>query len=362
MEIKALKLINFRNYEEEEFEFTKTTVVEGVNGSGKTNLLEAIYLLSTTKSPQTTKNSELICRGQSFGLIKSQYILGQKEILLDLTIFPTRKEAKVGGAKKQLLEFLGIAPAVWFSPQSLEIILGSPFGRRRFFDLLLAQTSKAYAFWLAQLAKILAQRNRLLWLIKEGRESPAMLNPWNQKLVEASGPIMEERKTACLFLAEKIASFYQRISKETDLLSLVYLPQATVVDLVKQLAENQGREIAQAATLFGPHRDEFLFTLDDFRLGSFGSRGEIRSAVLALKLAEKEFLETKTHKTPILLWDDAFSELDQLRQSKVAALLLSGQTIITTTRVELIPKEIRGGVKVLSLQNGKLKKNTGKTI
>lgn len=360
MEIKKLKLINFRNYTEEEFEFTKTTLVAGVNGSGKTNLLEAIYILSTTKSPQTAKNSELIRRGENFGLIKSQNFLGEREILLELTIFPTRKQAKVGGAKRRLLEFLGIQPAVWFSPQSLEIILGPPSGRRRFFDLLLAQTSKSYAFWLAELAKILAQRNRLLWLIKESKESPAMLNPWNQKLVEASGPIMEERRSASHFLAEKIASFYQRISKETDLLSLAYLPQATVVDLVKRLAENQSREIAQAATLFGPHRDEFLFTLGDFRLGSFGSRGEIRSAVLALKLAEKEFLEEKTHKTPILLWDDAFSELDHLRQFKVAALLLNGQTIITTTRAELIPREILKEARALDLQNGKLKRNIGK--
>lgn len=352
-------MTDFRNYTEGSFSFAKTTVIVGANGAGKTNLLEAIYFLATTKSVRANKNVEVIKKEKGFSRIDAKILKNDQEKKLSMVIMPTMKRLKINDVTKRTLDFLGNFYAVWFSPESLELIFGSPSLRRRFFDLLLMQTDHYYAAALTEYHKILAQRNHLLVKIKETGKGEEELSVWDEQLSRKATDIVEARQDAVLFLKEAIQKFYPIISGHSEVATVEYIKSKAGPFLKEELLAHRDAEIRSGVTLFGPHRDDFSFLLDGFAIASFGSRGEVRSIVLALKLAEKTWIERKTGQTPVILLDDAFSELDLDRRVNLMILAKNQQTIVTTAHLSLLPAEIqKEGFLVLEIANGRLKKGT----
>ncbi len=352
--LKHLTLTNFRNYEKRDFDFARTTIFIGPNGIGKTNILEAIYLLSTGRSWRTNHDLELIKWQDDFFKIAAKIKNEDEEDLELIAQKPTpenhfSKSIKINGVKKRLADFLGKMPTVLFSPEELRLVDGAPSYRRRFLDILLCELDKKYTLALIDLAKIIKNRNKLLFLIKIGRARVSELGFWDEKLVTLGSFIIRKRFKAIEGLNLNLAKAYQEISGGKEELKIKYKPTVLPENYAEMLVASQVREIESTATLFGPHRDDFIFLLESKDITTFGSRGEFRSAILALKMAELAYLEQEKETKPILLLDDIFSELDKSRRLHLAKIVEKTQTIITTTDLDHIEKGLRESAKIVNL-------------
>ena len=367
MQIKNLSLTNFRNYKKREFVFSpRTNLIVGRNTTGKTNLLEAIFLLSSGTSPQAVLDREMIKEGEELAFVIGGIIDGSvaKELEVQLIAsknFPTferqrksgvevkaeartvtTKKFKINGVAKRLGDFLPEFHVVLFSPEDLNLVAGSPDLRRRFLDLALSNVEFRYRYAATEYEKVRKRRNRLLERINVGEAKESELSFWDAKLLEFGTFIQDERK-----------KFFNEINMLiTSHFSLNYLISGLTAE---RLYEYRSREIAAETTLIGPHRDDFSFLLinqstnQPVNLSTFGSRSEQRRAVLALKKAELEFVERKISDRPVLLLDDIFSELDEENRARVSSLLNEGQVIITTADLHHIPTELQKDLRVIKL-------------
>jgi DNA replication and repair protein RecF len=352
MIIKSLQLQNFRSYKEREFKFPQgTTLVVGPNTSGKTNLLEAIYLLATGKSFRAQTEKEMISYGKELARIKAR--VGNEEGGEELEILLTtgqvgerrtmKKQYLFNGVKKRMIDFLGQLNCVFFGPEDLEIIIGSPSIRRDYLDSVLEQVDRDYRRANLSYKKGLRQRNKLLEQIRDKGRAESSLFLWNKLLLENGQLISQKREALINFINQQPDYFGDLIvNYEKNILS----PQ--------RLENYQPREIAAGMTLIGPHRDDFSFNLingeEERNLHFFGSRGEQRTAVFSLKLAELEFTAEKTGQRPVLLLDDIFSELDHQRRQHLVKIIPKQQTIITTTDLHLVQPAYRKKAKVIELR------------
>ncbi len=343
--LKNLSLENFRSHQHFELELEPNTVLVGRNGAGKSNILESIVLLSHCRSYREDRKANLINNGSEFARVTGD----------DLELFLSKNpqfymKARKGGVFKRLTEFVGILPSVVFSPETLAIITGSPKERRRLLDILISQTSREYLRALVEYEKIRRQRNSLLKAIREKRGAVTELGYWNGQLVESGGKIIMEREKAVAFINNSLPEFYQKIAgDESSRLKLVYLKSSD--NLEKDLERIVTREICEERTLIGPHKDDLRFDLNGFNMQNFASRGEIKSAVLALKLSEVGYLEVAgAGVKPILLVDDVFSEFDPVRRGHLGDLILNYQTLITTAEKEQLSKELLKKAKVVELK------------
>lgn len=353
--LKSLKLTNFRSYQKGDFKFEKTTIFIGTNGIGKTNILEAIYFLSTGRSWRTGKDSESIKWEEDFAKI-SATITSEETHQLDLIMqkqgyeAPLVKTIKINDVKRKMVDLLGRLPSVLFSPEEIQMADGAPALRRRFLDILLCQTDKYYTLALIELGKVLKNRNKLLFAIKTGKGKPDELDFWDEKLIENGQMIIENRRKAIESLNKKIGKIYDDISGKKEKLELKYKPSVEAEQFAEMLAGNREREIEAAATIHGPHRDDFVFLLDGRDLTTFGSRGEFRTAILALKIGELDYVKKALEAEPILLLDDIFSELDADRRMHMAKIVEEAQAIITTTDLDHIEKGLREKAKIVELK------------
>lgn len=365
MRINSIKLTNFRNWTDYSLDFKDVTILIGKNGVGKTNLMEAVWFLSTGKSWRTNKDSEAVNWESDLALIEGK-IKGVKDTKINLAIQrnptkerPSPKILKINNSKKRLLDLLGHLPGVLFSPESLQILDGAPGLRRRFLDILLSQMNHKYALALLEFNKVLKERNKLLFHLKHRRAKPDPsrsrqeadeLDFWDDKLVELSGKIIKERQAAIKFMNQKLTDIYQEISGTKETLKLVYKASVEPDNMAQLLVAVREREIEQTSTLYGPHRDDFVILLDKRDITTFGSRGEYRSALLALKISELNYLRDKIDDEPILLLDDIFSELDADRRMHLAKIVLGQQTVITTTDLGHIEKNLREKAKIVEIE------------
>lgn len=357
MLINKLKLTNFRNYTNFELDFGKTTVIIGPNGIGKTNILEALFVLATTKSFRTRNEINLFNYGKEYLKISAQ-IENQKnndgrKQLVDFFIFQKNemisKKIKIDDLEKKPIELLGLIKIVLFSPESLQIIIGPPAQRRKFLDWTLMQIDSSYAVNLIGLKKIIIQRNGLLKTIKEGKNKPEELEFWDKKLIEYGTPIIIMRIQYLDFVNKNIVDYYQKVSGEKIALKINY--QTNIINLDKYgelLAANREKEIFLQKTLYSPHLDDFLIKRGNNFFREVSSRGEIRSLVVAMKMLEADYLESVNHKKAVILLDDVFSELDQKRAGKILELIRNRQSIITATEINDI-KKIGPDVKIIDL-------------
>ncbi len=330
--INKLRLSNFRNFTDSTFEFSnKITVIVGPNASGKTNLLESIYLLSTGKSFKADESSEMINYESDLARVKGKVPGEVLEVVL------TRGEIKVGEEKiektpkkkllvnnisKRMIDFSGILKSVLFAPHDLDLVTESPSVRRKFLDAVLSQVDREYHRALLSYEKGLRQRNRLLYAIREAGSPRSQLIFWDQLLIKNGDYISNKREEFINFVNNTEALNTQKFN-------LIYDKSVISEGRLKQY---EHEEVAAATTLVGPHRDDFSFMLKARDLSKFGSRGEQRMGVLWLKLAELEFIKKTDPPAngPTLLLDDIFSELDEEHREIVYEVSKNQQTIITT--------------------------------
>lgn len=349
MVLKKLNLTNFRNYSAFELGFdSRPTVLVGNNAAGKSNILEAVYLLSTTKSLRVETEDELIKEGSEFARVEGFLEDGGETELLVILNKPSqevlfRKKVLVNGVSRRVVDFIGNLPAVIFYPSDINMVTGSPSLRRWHLDLGLAQIDPQYKKALTVYEQFLTARNRVLKSIREGHGRKDELDYWTGELIK-NGRIISEKRVAFF-------NFINGLEKSLGEFTFEYEPSEVTVE---KLAETNGREVAAAATLIGPHRDDFRIYLEGRNMSHFGSRGEQRTATLVFKLAQLEYMAKILGKRPILLLDDVFSELDASHRAHVVEVVSKQQTIIATVELEHIPQEFLDSARILQVEEGKI--------
>lgn len=340
MQLKKLSLTNFRNIASLELTFgTLATAFVGQNGQGKTNTLEAIHLLALGKSLRTAEERELIRQGSDFFRIAAELTSGDTQVTLELAYTRAgEKRCKVDGKQVAVGDFIGHFFVVAFFPEDLNFILLTPSVRRRYLDALLSSLSHTYLLALARYTKALRQRNALLLRIREGFANEAELHFWDQELARHGCVVGQLRVELLAEIAPRLATRYRAISLTNRELTLTlknfHAQDLTVEKFIENLAKLRSEDVKYGVTNYGPHRADLSFALDGMPLASSGSRGEIRSAMLALKFAELTIIEERHHTRPIFLLDDVYSELDRGRQTQLMCEIATHQTFITTTKLE----------------------------
>lgn len=366
MKVTSLSLRHFRNYAEVELSTDhRVNVFIGQNAQGKTNLLEAIYMLALTKSHRASKDRELIRWGEERAMLGAVAERKYGHCRLQLDITNQGKKARINGLEqRKLSEYIGTLNVVLFAPEDLEIVKGSPGVRRRFLDMEIAQVHPSYLHSLNQYHKVLVQRNNFL---KSGQAhkpgSDVMLSVWDEQLATYGSKIMIRRQGFITKLQIWAESIHRGIAGGDERLGVEYAPslemeaeedETVLIDrFMVKLSQTKEQELRRGATMVGPHRDDVTFRINGRDAYSFGSQGQQRTAALSLKLAEIELIKQETGEYPVLLLDDVLSELDRGRQTQLIETFRSKvQTFITTTGVEGIRMESLDDVKLFHVSEG----------
>lgn len=378
MIVTHLSLTNFRNYGRLELDLPPgPTLLHGGNAQGKTNLLEAIYYLATTRSPRAAADNQLISWDARqtdelvvVGRLVAQVETAQGSRLLEMRLiqeksgqlghgrYSFRREALVDKRKVRLMDLLGHLRVVLFLPEDVQLITGPPNNRRRYLNITLCQIDPVYCRTLSAYNKVLEQRNALLRQLAEGRGGREMLPIYTEKLVSLGSHIFARRARFLAGLARETQRIhYEELTDGQETIRLQYAPRLEAAAAKQSrppagewlqngredaaqiearfaaaLEETAGAEIARGMTIVGPHRDDWFFWLNGRALGHFGSRGQQRSAILALKLAEINWMKQQTGETPVLLLDEVAAEFDKQRRSALLGYVSqAGQAILTAT-------------------------------
>lgn len=337
MFIKSLELSDFRNYESLTIEFDRgTTILFGDNAQGKTNILEAIYLSSTTKSHKGSKDQDMIRFGCEEGHIRTYLEKEACEFKIDMHLRKSKsKGIAINSEKiKKASQLLGLLNVVFFSPEDLSIIKNGPAERRRFVDMELCQLDSVYLYNLNHYNRIVNQRNKLLKDMYLNPDLKETLNIWDMQLCSFGSKIIERRKMFAGQLNEIIYDIHKKLSGGREELVIKYEPDTRIEDFEENLLRNRERDMRMKITSVGPHRDDFAFYIGDIDIRKFGSQGQQRTAALSLKLSEIELVKKMTDDTPVLLLDDVLSELDSNRQNYLLNSIGNIQTIITCTGLD----------------------------
>jgi DNA replication and repair protein RecF len=336
--ISKLRIKNYRNFDEKLLDFSETvTAIVGPNASGKTNILESIYLLSSGKSFHARLEEEMINMEKDVAHVKAR-ILDENGQKMDLEVILTRgslkgmsgkisrKKFMVNNVAKRMIDFAGNTKMVLFVPADMDMVTSSPSLRRKFLDLSISQVDREYRRSLHSYEKGLRARNKLLYRIREEGLSRSQLLFWDQLLIKNGDYITGKR--------EEYINFINATKSPNELEYKLDYDRSVIS--VGRLEQYKNEEVAAATTLVGPHRDDFIFLAGERNLESFGSRGEQRMAVLWVKLAELEYIKVNSDQTPTLILDDIFSELDIKHREQVMKMSQNHQTIMTTADPEFL--------------------------
>lgn len=347
--ISKVHLSDFRNYKGKTLEFSpQITTIVGPNASGKTNILEALSLLSTGKSFKAGMEGEMIRYGQSITRLRSTSYDGQASITNLEAIITTgengwpKKRLLVNGVPKRSIDFAGNFKTVLFGPWDMDLVTESPSIRRKFLDSVLSQVDREYRRSVLSYEKGIRQRNKLLWRIREEGVPRSQLLFWNQLLIKNGNYITEKR--------EEFITFVNNTNEHQLQMNTNYqLEYDRSIVSEGRLEQYAREEVASATTLVGPHRDDFKFQITNSKLqierdlAAYGSRGEQRMGVLWLKMAELSFIEQISGEQPTLLLDDIFSELDHVHREIVMDIIKGKQQTIITTTDEHFLKGLKSG-------------------
>ncbi len=367
MIIHSIALENFRNYGSFQTDFDPgTNVIVGENGGGKTNLLEAVYLLTAGRSFRTRLDRELIRFDAEFASVRAAFHAGDREQKLEITLVEgRRKKIELNGVKlKTVAQMAGKFTAVLFCPEDLDLIRAGSAERRRFMDQCISQLRPRYAAALLEYNQAWERKNRIL---KDWPEKPSLLSlleDYNEQLIRLGAVLIRTRAQFCESLQEAAKAVAADFSGGKDTLSLAYRSVKTVSDplapeseIAERLREHQESHFAAEKEarqiLTGAGRDDIEIFLNDRPARSFASQGQTRTAALSLKLAEWEIMARQLGEYPVLLLDDVLSELDVSRQSFVLNRISGGQVFITCCEDDGISG--RTGGRVLAIENGGLK-------
>jgi DNA replication and repair protein RecF len=370
MSVRTLSLDGFRSYEQLAIEFGDGPhVIVGRNAAGKTNLLEALVVLSSGRSHRSSSDPELVRWGADFARAAAQVESDGRTEDLEVVVHArgagpgTRKRIRVNGVNRRASSLRPLLRTVLFAPEDMLLIIGSPSLRRTLLDALVLQHEPTASAVMSTYQRTLTQRNSLLRRIREEEASRAELAYWDAVLVENGGHILEWRGEALRAMAEPLAAAHREIAPEETGLTLRYISnvepgpdEGREEALRRRLRETADKEVWNGATLVGPHRDDFVFESDGRELTEFASRGQQRTAILALKLAELELLTELDSRPPLLLLDDVFSELDPDRRAHLVRRI-SGlpQAIVTTTTPDDLDAALVAGSTLWRVEPGSVR-------
>lgn len=317
--IHQLELIQFRRYDRLFLEpHPRLNLIIGPNAHGKTTLLEAIYTLAMTRSHKPAPDESLIQKGSEYAKIAALTTFDDRQARMSLVIAKTGKRAEYNRVEMaRLSDYVGRLNVVMFAPEDLDLIKGGPAERRRFLDMEIGQLTPSYLGALSQYRKTLKTRNEVL----KGRQSgqkydDALLEVLTERLARQAARIVDERTAFVTELDRMIRVVQPLISPTDPPIHLTYVPSISQ-DFQAELTRRQRQDVLQGTTTVGPHRDDLYFRFDDAPLKPFASQGQIRTVVLALKLAVAELIHRQLKRYPVVLLDDVFSELDDTRQKNL---------------------------------------------
>jgi len=392
MLVRHLSLTNFRLYARLETDLPRgLTIIQGDNAQGKTSLLEAIYFLATSHSPHTSADRQLIRwgaeeEGLPFAIVKGNIERNDGAHLLEIAVQKgelnrLKKEIKIDRANKRGVDLVRQLAVVLFLPGDVELVSGAPSARRDFLDAALSQVDASYVRALDQYERALAQRNALLKQAFDRGLDPDTLALFDDQLVPAGVEIALRRRSAIADLARLAMPIHRELSNGLEYLQLSYQPnfdpaaptavsESYQISLTATTPEGMGRaeleqafraalkerqreEMARGVTLVGPHRDEMRFIANGMDLGDFGSRGQQRTSVLALKLAQVGWMREQVGEEPVLLLDEVLAELDpHRRRCLLSHIGLSHQTIVTTTDINRFDQDFVKNASIMNVNAG----------
>ena len=368
MILKRISILNYKNLEQVELDCSpKMNCFIGQNGMGKTNLLDAVYYLSFCKSATNPIDSQNMMHQQDFFVIQGFYETETDDTEEIYCGMKRRQKKQFKRNKKEytrLSDHIGFIPLVMVSPSDSELISGGSEERRRFMDVVISQYDKEYLEALIRYNKALQQRNTLLK--NEQGFDEELMEVW-EEMMAASGEVVYRKR--CAFIEEFIPifqAFYSQISQNKEEVGLVYESHAQQGNLVQLLKESRQRDQIMGYSLKGIHKDDLLMQLGDYPIKKEGSQGQNKTYLIALKLAQFDFLRrTGSHTTPLLLLDDIFDKLDASRVEQIVKLVAGdkfGQIFITDTNrdhLDKIMQKIEGEYKVFSVEDGAIHERKG---
>lgn len=368
MKLTELNLHHFRNYDEAQVEFSpQINVLIGENAQGKTNLLESIYVLAMTRSHRTNNDRELIEFGKNAAQIKGTVQRELGSLKLELDIGKHGKKAKANHLEKaRLSEYLGQLNVILFAPEDLALVKGAPTVRRRFIDMEFGQVSPKYLHDLTQYRDILKQRNRYLKQLQNHEAQDQLyLEVLSEQLAAVGGAIINQRVKFLSELERYAQKLHQSITQGKEKLTFEYSSAVkdaavlTEVELSEALMElyrqSQAKEIFQGTTLYGPHRDDVRFLINQKNVQTYGSQGQQRTTALSVKLAEIDLMKNQTGEYPVLLLDDVLSELDGARQTHLLKTIQDKvQTFLTTPGLSDVARNLIKEPRIFHIWDGQI--------
>ncbi|MBQ4641422.1 MAG: DNA replication/repair protein RecF [Oscillospiraceae bacterium] len=366
MKLNNIRLRNFRNYENMSVDFDPgVNLIVGRNAQGKTNLLEAVSYLGSGRSFRAQKTSELVRFGCDFADLEGDILSQEREQNLRWVLFSNARPRQIyrnGAKKKTTGEIAGVLQTVLFCPEDLMVLKSGASPRRRLCDQALSQMRPNYEAALNEYNRILEQKNRIL---KDRYENPALLEilpEYNTRLCQVGALLISYRARFFAGLGREAAEFHHHFSGGVEEFSLQYRTVSTVTDPFAPVATLEGQlqehlqshyraELESSSCLTGPHKDDFDVDLSGISLKAFGSQGQVRTAAISLKLAQRELMQKESGEYPVLLLDDVLSELDPGRQDFVLNQIREGQVVITCCE----PGRFTKLGKTIEIGNGKLR-------
>lgn len=366
MHINQLILKDYRNYQDLDLNFSENlNVIYGMNGQGKTNILEAIFVAGFGSSFRTKRDKELINSASTETYIRAELSKSYGDYTIEYTLKKDlKKEIKVNkNHLKKRSELFGHLNVVVFSPEDLKLIKEGPSERRRFIDREISNLKKKYCADLIEYHRILSQRNALIKKSRHKQSNLDMISIWDEQLASVGTSLMLERKAFIEKLNEVSYKLHLQITEGKEEIKLKYLPNIKVnsaeydkiyMEFLNKLTQQLSNDVDKGYTTVGPHRDDLDIRVNGIDVKTYGSQGQQRTAALSLKLSEIEIIYDEIGEYPVLLLDDVMSELDKKRQNDLLKSLKSLQTIITITDTESIIDAYLEEANVIKIHNGKV--------
>lgn len=374
MILKELELNNFRNYEHINIAFgLHKNFLIGKNAQGKTNILEAIYILCLSKSFRTNVDKEAIRFSHDQYIIKGSFESdngNSKEVGIAYSLQRGKEIIINHKALTSASELIGNFPVVLSSPDGYIITSGPPINRRKFVDILLSQINKKYFLLLLNYNRILQQRNKVLlnWKLS-GNLSSTIIEPWNANFVEVGSRIIEYRYYFALQFSKKLNEIYSELSEQNEQLSFEYQPNILIEDekqiyynFNSKLIQIANQEVIRGISLVGPHRDDFDIKINGKEIRKYGSRGQHKTVLIALALAQFYMMKAQLGETPIMLIDDLYSEIDEKRREKILDTLETAkQVFVTATLLDEKSKKSHND-RLFFVDSGTVKSNLNSSL
>lgn len=342
MQLKTIELTHFKSYRTRRFQFhPKLNIIHGLNGSGKTNLLDAIYTLAMSKSYFQTADSKLRTWQENFYRIDGELIKSDETFRLVVKSMASKKKVleKDGKAYDRLADHLGFMPLVMVAPDDLLLVNGDNADRRRFVDQTLSQVDQHYLQSLMTYKHLLKQRNRMLReALHAGRAAPeTLLLSYSERMSAPAEAIRASRREFFVSFEPRVTDYHDELSDKREQISFRYKTDQDERSFLEQSRDQLGKDRALGRSSVGPHRDQIEILLDGNAIKLFGSQGQKKSLVLALRLSQYEIIVAQTGQLPILLLDDLFDRLDEQRVNRLISCILRpefGQVFITDTAID----------------------------